>query len=221
MSDVDKDRIQIRIRKLFQLSESSNENEAAAALGAANRLMREYGITEIDISEEIEFAEVLLKQTRAYKWEIILALSVAEIFCCRLITNWKGIPSFIGTDINIKSAEIAFDRISKWAKLRGSILCSRFQINKREEINNYLSGVAYGIAQRISEISEKIVSSKALVPVVDKIDEHLGDIPTSKVGEAGKSSITRSYGFLDAKEAPLFSEVNNQNEPIKVIERYA
>ncbi len=46
---MDKERILEKIKKCLALSKSANEHEAAQALKQAQALMREYGITDIEV----------------------------------------------------------------------------------------------------------------------------------------------------------------------------
>lgn len=80
-----------KICKCFRLAESSNPNEAAAALRQAVSLMQKYGITE----EQVESYELLVSQmtessvkscssTKPAYWIIALSNLVAEVFDCRV-----------------------------------------------------------------------------------------------------------------------------------------
>jgi hypothetical protein len=98
-----------KICKCFRLAESSNPNEAAAALRQAVGLMQKYDITE----EQIESYELLASQmnetsvkscssTKPAYWIIALSNLVAEVFDCRVYisrpSQQKPEFIFIGAD---------------------------------------------------------------------------------------------------------------------------
>jgi hypothetical protein len=68
-----------RVKKLFALSKSPNENEAMAALEKAHALMEEYHLTE----GACLYAEERVPATkRLSKWRAVLSGAVAWLYCC-------------------------------------------------------------------------------------------------------------------------------------------
>lgn len=95
-----------RIRKLMQLSHSTNVHEAAQAAGLAQRLMLEHKIEMADLSLNSnekrlpeEVTEEALeggqgKSARAIRWRISLGSRIAKAFNCK--TYFRSSTDFIG-----------------------------------------------------------------------------------------------------------------------------
>lgn len=81
------ERIVTKIKKCLALSESSNPNEAAAALRQAQALMRKYGLDETSLQDaEIGRADVESKSSNCVRppaWETALIQLVGNAFGCR------------------------------------------------------------------------------------------------------------------------------------------
>ena len=86
--------IKRRVKKLLALSASPNENEAAAALEKAKKLMEEYRIRE----SECSYIRHTVKATkRLSRWRTVLANSVAWLYCCDTFRNQqRGEICFFG-----------------------------------------------------------------------------------------------------------------------------
>jgi hypothetical protein len=68
-----------RVKKLFALSKSPNENEAMAALEKARALMEEYHLTE---GECVYSRERVPATKRLSRWRAVLSNVVAWLYCC-------------------------------------------------------------------------------------------------------------------------------------------
>jgi len=85
------DDIMRKIKKCLALSESSEPNEAAAALRQAQKLMELHGISQSDLKLS-EMGETRLRSmvsaTKVSPWEHLLMKTVADAFGCHLL--WMG-----------------------------------------------------------------------------------------------------------------------------------
>ncbi|HIF5940419.1 TPA: DUF2786 domain-containing protein [Vibrio parahaemolyticus] len=103
-----------KIKKCFDLSKSSNPNEAANALAMARKLMRKYGLSDEDI-EFIEMGETTSKSRIQRKPVVYVGVLVSEIAKAfqvipMLETNFEGsFPQFIGRKDAAMMAAYAFD----------------------------------------------------------------------------------------------------------------
>lgn len=70
MSSEERQRMIEKVRKCLALSKSANENEAAAALRQAQKLMQAYAITETDVGL-VEYVEGFVDH--AYRWQMTRA----------------------------------------------------------------------------------------------------------------------------------------------------
>ena len=96
-SDAKRDKILDRVKKLLALSTSSNVNEAANAAAAAQRLMLEHKLTEIDVSDIQDdegmnatwtariFELSLGASGFSSRWKFVLVTAVARAFFCEAV----------------------------------------------------------------------------------------------------------------------------------------
>lgn len=84
-----------KIQKLLALAESSNENEAKAALLKARELMAEHKMLESDClqgSNKVRKELIGIKYTnRKTPWMVLLASFIAENHCCISFRSHKNI----------------------------------------------------------------------------------------------------------------------------------
>ena len=115
-----------KIKKCLALAASHNENEAAAALRQAQKLMAQFGLTITDV----DLSDVNEQQQKAQNvplviWEANLANMVASAFSCHLFTRVnRGWPIlgqtrstrsfiFVGIGAAAEVAGYAFDVLSR------------------------------------------------------------------------------------------------------------
>lgn len=79
-----------KVKKCLALASSPEPHEAAAALRQAQKLMAQFGLTEIDVSlsDVSEFAQAA-QNTPLVKWEAMLAVMIAEAFGCDQYTSTR------------------------------------------------------------------------------------------------------------------------------------
>ena len=117
MSDVD-EKVIGRIRKLFALSESPNENEAALALERAHELLAQYNLEMVDLvdgnSGVIE--EELESGSRRSVWRTVLVHAICEAnYCAAYVAlsyrQQKQVYSLriAGRKHNVQSARVMID----------------------------------------------------------------------------------------------------------------
>jgi hypothetical protein len=100
-----------RVKKLFALSKSPNENEAMAALEKARALMEEYHLTE----GACLYAEERVPATkRLSKWRAVLSNAVAWLYCCaRYRSTVAGEIVFYGDSFDAFMAGEMYRYLSK------------------------------------------------------------------------------------------------------------
>jgi hypothetical protein len=106
------DKIRDRIRKLLRLARDrgANENEAAVALAAANRLMLEHNIESV--GDEDENVRVV-RGSRMYvdrdeRWEKFVSAATATLYNCRSMSWSDGSYAFVGREENVSACEETF-----------------------------------------------------------------------------------------------------------------
>ena len=121
MTQIDKEKIVDKIKKLFALSESPNENEAARALENANRLLLKYNLEMKDINNDINInsmmEETLLKAGRLVSWKIVLYIAVSKLNNCVIyisnIRSGNKSVQVIGKKQNIEITSLMFEYLSE------------------------------------------------------------------------------------------------------------
>ena len=133
--------IKTKIRKLLALSKSDNENEAAAALEKANKLIEQFGLDK----EALHFESVRAKATKTYsKWRTMLSGSIAWLYGChqyRDVNTGKFV--FTGESLD------AFMAGEMFTYLHNTVIrCAKKAIRKNAKYK-FRQDFKYGMAQRI------------------------------------------------------------------------
>jgi len=172
-----------KIRKLLRLAKgSSNENEAAVALAAAQRLMLQHDIDNVEeVAEQpAVWGEWMTGVDFKDKWERVLLSAVATLYNCRVIFRTRsGHVRFAGKSENIEACEVTL----VWVRDQVNTLYKQALVafkqrtggyTKQEYMNFYFSfkeACALRISQRANEIiaavRNEIPAHKALV-VIDQ-----------------------------------------------------
>ena len=157
-----KENVVDKIRKLLRLArdQGATENEAAVALGMAQRLMMQHNITDV---EEERFVEAIkgewMNVDRGDDWEAVVSSAVAALFNCRvLIRRREGSYQFVGKPENVEVCGDTF----LW-------VCSQIEVLYKEALRAYngtldragrasLRGsFKYACAHRVHERCKEIV----------------------------------------------------------------
>ena len=88
LPDSKRNKVLARVKKLLALSTSSNVNEAANAAAAAQKLMLEHRLTEVDVSDTQEGQMFELSMGAvgfALRWKFVLVTAVARAFFCEAV----------------------------------------------------------------------------------------------------------------------------------------
>jgi len=142
--------IKTKIRKLLALSKSDNENEAAAALEKANKLIEQFGLDK----ETLHFASVRAKATKTYvKWRTLLSTNVAWLYGCHQYREYEtGMFVFTGEDLD------AFMVGEMFTYLHNTInRCAKKAVRKNAKFKfrrDFKFGMANRICDRIAELGE-------------------------------------------------------------------
>ncbi len=208
-----------KIQKLLALATSSNEHEAAAAMGKAQELLLKHNLSMAEIEpigggSPVGMQEVPVHTRATNKWLYILAGGIARTnFSQTLIGNTRPEDGnkrtarrivFIGREEN---ATVCCELLAwivpqaeSWGRRE-----KRRSGNNSGHRNSYMVGLAEGIAQRLldyrNEQEAQNVKVTALAIRHDKeIGEFLSGIRTYQVGTGGMRSgeAAQSQGYSDA-----------------------
>lgn len=196
-----------RVGKLLRLAESANDNEAANAAAAAQRLMSEHSITIEMLGDADETDEGAvrdrgpmgqwdaLEERRRSAWRWSLAWGIAKANGCkpwrRIARNGRLVQTFIGRESDGKTCAYLYRylviEIDRRAKLHGG--------RGRSWILAYRKGIVTTLAKRLANARDEAAdrmraaadTSTALVRVNDAIAriEIAGEQAAVYMGDAG------------------------------------
>ena len=202
-----------RISKALRLGkDNNNENEAQAAILAAQRLMAKYKISEEEINDfldenEKQENEVIEEkadtETNNDKWKRNLMITIAKNFRCDVYYH-GGKLVIVGAKEDILISK----RVYLYAK---QAILNSFKDFFRENYNIYMVSntirnkckreYAFGFTKGLKEKFEeqKANSELALVVVNPDVKEYLSNIQFSGVHRSRSSYITDSYCYEEGK----------------------
>jgi len=144
---MDIDKIKSKVKKLLALSASPNENEAAAAIEKAQRLMDEYNLSK---SQCLYGTHSVPATKRLSNWRMVLSNAVAWLYCCETYRTLKGERIFFGESFEAFMAAEMYRYLSKTIE---RIAKQNIRKNaKRPYREKYKLGIASRLATRIREM---------------------------------------------------------------------
>lgn len=220
-----------RISKALRLGKNNNnENEAQAAILAAQRLMSKYKISEeeingfLDENEQQDYKvieEQAESETNNDKWKRKLVVTIARNFRCDVY--YKGKKLVI---VGAKEDILISKRVYLYAK---QAILNSFKIFYKENYESYIKDnyfrnkckreYALGFIDGLSEKFEKQKANGelALVVVNPKVEEYLSNINFSGVHRNRVYHITDSYCYEEGlqkgkKLADIDTELNEKDQ---------
>lgn len=122
---MDRDKALDKIRKCLALAKSSNPHEAATAMRQAQALMREHGVSDLDLSlADVSEARASARSPVLTAWESRLATLVGEAFGCDHFTSVSHVLAhrrvckrrewiFVGTGTSAEVASYAYEVLAR------------------------------------------------------------------------------------------------------------
>ncbi len=184
-----KEQVISKVKKLFELSRSNNENEAALAAAKARELLSAYNLTVADLpmdrmQDHLSIVESSLHMGKVLRtWVKSLMLHVAGGFECEvIIRRQRGkdpAPSYIGTVADSQVA--AYTCIFLYQELNRLVENALPQLRRENEgwhttslKNSYLEGAVNRIGERFREQIQALrhveeTTCKDLIPAKDKM----------------------------------------------------
>jgi hypothetical protein len=183
MKEIDK--IKEKIKKLFALSKSPNANEAATALGMAQKMMEAYGIKRNDVGE-FEVIKEAVKGNGGEKpprYEVYLVGEIAKAFGCqnaygvvRLPTvnrygyhNYAQGYSFVGLEHRVKIAIFITEvLLRKLKRARSEYMKKLNRVRLRENKTRRADEFCFGWAITVVSKLHKLANSRDEQQAIDK-----------------------------------------------------
>lgn len=215
MSDFDSKAVLNKVKKLFALSQSPNEAEAALAMEKAHTLLKEHNLSINDISKDSKYD---IKETLVFdgkydsKWKSILLAGTAEANYCTILkarTNDGTSRYVVGKEHNAivaietyKYLITVIERLSK--KINGS------------DRGSYKLGMASILYRRLKDLVIKETSDCTALVVQEKsmIDEYLKDNDYKTTSLVVRAANQSAYlrGIKDGNDICLNKQVKSSNK---------
>lgn len=151
-----------KIKKLFRLSESANEHEAALAAEKARELLEAYNLGTFDIEEKTFSSaveeQVFMESGRLMRWKRELILKLSDIFDLQyMYSGLKQILLGLPQDMEVFKFSYAYldKQIRKYS-----------QDVKREYLNSYRLGLVFRIYSRLDEAKKKGMNQSSCTDLV-------------------------------------------------------
>ncbi len=161
-----------KVKKLFRLSKSNNEHEAALASQKVHEILTMHGmsLTDVEIkTAEVKENKIHTKFKRTPKWVYQLGNTVAaNTYCRMLVTSVK--VNFIGEAQDAEVAGYLFEYLYKTVKTMTKKYTKQFYnkipLSAMIQINfSYASGVVQAIAKKLYLLKREEKSEQPVVTV--------------------------------------------------------
>lgn len=224
-----------KIKKLFGLSKSPNEHEAAAALAKALELCAKTGVDPAalanDDADGIIRLEIMPARSKIAEWQLLLSNQVAEIFSCRALRT----TDFFGQ--RYKIVAIGYRRDAEMVDYFFNTLCNvatkcatehlktkTFRKRKTRDAyrNDYLRGAAYCLMARAEKMLQRhrdetgdATGSELVLARRDAVDRYVDNLSTRTI-KPKKTTVNAAVhsGYNDAKHAPISRGVTVKRKEI-------
>lgn len=215
MSDFDSKAVLSKVKKLFALSQSPNESEAALAMEKAHALLKEHNLSINDISQDSKYD---IKETLVFdgkydsKWKSILLAGTAEANYCTILKarTYDGMARYIvGKEHNAivaiesyKYLVSVIERLSK--KISGS------------DRGSYKMGMASILYKRLKSlmIEEESTCTALVVQEKSMVDSYLKekDYKTTSMVVRTRNQSAYLQGIKDGNGISLNKQIKSNKE---------
>lgn len=216
---VDKEDLIRKIRSLFALASSSNENEAKSALAMAHRLMNKYAIEEFEIkkNDDIKYGALLFFSTNYWKYHNKLICAILQrYFHVKVLVKKtpllrKSNIYLYGTESNCMFAQYVYNFLlakfeelwtkekDKWGKL------------SRKNQKDFYAGLTSGFMLKLEEnLRTNRSDSRALII----IDSHLEKKFNEQI--ASKTRLGNTEANIEVSSSYFYRNGVNQGRKIEI-----
>jgi hypothetical protein len=219
-----------RIKLLFNLGKSPNENEAASAIAMAKKLMDEHKISQIEIDKtktnglDEKHTDLTVIQI---EHSLIISLLIkhfhVRIYTLKRQNRVKQYVSFIGQKDDV---DIAYYMFQLLVKIFRNLWNKREKKNVKLERNSYMIGLAEGIGDLLTKQSKEqskehqnalIVIENELTKIADDywIEKNMPPIREKPNPIQLVNIDAYCDGYLDGALSKLFETIQQKREVIK------
>ena len=173
-----------KVRKLYALAASTNENEASSAIAAAELLIQRYRLTQVELETStlidteipVEFEESLERGGAVKMWKKILLSTMVEHYGCASwsTTSWRSgrrqtVYRIVGNPTDTILLKVQYDKVKEQI--------DKLTITKggnRSQKDAYRKGLVVAVRNRLKEAREQSRASCSSTAIV-KLDERCTD----------------------------------------------
>lgn len=213
-----------RIQKLLAIAEHdrSDPNEAAAAAGMAEKIMRKYQldysaviITALKKGDDLSTEDIICTATKGRKvlvvapWVGYLAIAIANLNECHVKQGWtsddEACLRFMGYTVDVQLARWTLDYLVQTTNR----LCNEYKktedykLGGRRLLNSYRHGVSIGMTRSLRQLEQTKKAEMALAAKANAGTSLMvvkQEAIVAKFGEfkpkTGKSTISRGDSFF-------------------------
>lgn len=217
--NIDKAKLIEKIKKLLELSTSSNEHEAKSAMDNAQKLMIRYSIAESELSEQ-ELRETKIIQSEYWNTNLgrpgllpyvpQMINTIGPIFGVYGLTHLKNKTvermDLIGYPTNIEITRFALDSIITQGLYESKLAYRQYRTTTFGE--SFWKGFADGLYDKFNSFKEQ---SKGIV-VYDKIKQHVNSLASGTYRAPTANELAQGAGFAAGQKAEIRRAVENTNQ---------
>ncbi len=232
------DKVIAKVQRLLSLSSSSNANEAAAAMNAANKLIDQYRLSEADLSSNhsdldpmMEDSDSIYETGRINPWKSTLVVVLAKHYGCAVFNNMTFPNGRKVSHYKLvgRKSDIAIVRyFFAYLMAECQRLCEKEAHGKGKVFaNSYCFGFVAGIKQQLLESrkeAEKEATGNAIVAINRREEESknfMNQLYRLKQSKGSSQSQTdyRAYsqGLEQGKSIHLGHGLNSGNSGVRLL----
>lgn len=232
-----------KVKKLYELADCTSEHEAALAIGAAERIMQKYRLTQVDLIQTRTVATEVPSECenpielagRIHRWKALLVLNLAKQYGCSIYYDTRRPP------VGIKQIEMRVVGLpSDVLMLQLQYQSIKQQINTLTLINtqgqgirnadSYRKGIVDSVCRVLRELTSQLKqesSTTAMVLLDSRLpnakktrDELHPDLEDRITSFSEPDSTAYIQGWTDGDKVHLGRELKDQpelNEPVGLL----
>jgi len=218
------ERILDKIKKCFNLSKSSNPNEAAIALRQAKALMEKYSIDAVDVMvSDVKETEVIsTNRKKSNRYELWLANTVGKAFNCKILvrtypthSGYIQTMAFIGVKPANEIAAYVFEVTHKRLKkdrleyIKNELDCWLTKAEKNHRANYFCEAWVNRIYQTVQDFAN--IKSKDNEIIDTFLEKKYGELKETEARNVNKKHISDddyNAGYDKASDVKLYDAVS-------------
>ena len=227
------DKIIDKIKKMFALAQSSNENEAAMAMAMAHELLQKYNLSMTDIEAKGEKSELETDYyaKASHPWQVTLVKAISKANYCDMFISYSTVGFgntgrairektmvIVGKEHNVAAVKVMADYILG-AIEKGS---KKMYGTGKALVASYKVGFSQAVQHRLWMMRQQDMATSECRDLVVVADKEVEDFfKKEKMGTYKAESRAHDYagyaaGALDGRNLPLNEQIGHKADSSKV-----